>query len=86
MADELNPETSADPPVGAIMLTGYDDAIVGSADHGITYSSAKIINILCERDGMTRSEAREFFEQKILSGACIPEVATFAGGGPVFVS
>ena len=74
-----------EPPVGAIMLVGYDDAI-GSSDAAIVYSSAKIINILCDRDGLTRSEALEFFEKHILSIGCIPEVATFAGGGPVFVS
>lgn len=49
------------------MLTwdGYDDAIVGIAHRGddsfVVYDWYKCLDILVERDGMTRAEAKEWF-------------------------
>ena len=56
---------------GAIVLDGLDDAIVGIVEEfgngpRILYSKNKIIEILCERDEMTYSEAIEFFDYNII--------------------
>ena len=56
---------------GAIILDGLDDAIIGIVEEfgngpRILYSKPKIINILCERDLMTQSEAEEFYDYNIL--------------------
>lgn len=56
---------------GAIKLDGLDDAIVGICEefgngYRILYSKSKIINILCERDLMTESDAEEFYDYNIL--------------------
>ena len=56
---------------GAILLDGLEEAIMGITDEfgngrRILYSKDKIINILMERDGMTSSEAEEFFDYNIL--------------------
>ena len=57
---------------GAIKLDGFDDAIVGiveqfgGAGPQILYSKNKIIYTLQERDGMTWSEAEEFYDYNIL--------------------
>jgi hypothetical protein len=56
---------------GAIKLDGLDDAILGVVeDFGngprILYSKNKIIYTLQERDGMTWSEAEEFYDYNIL--------------------
>ena len=56
---------------GAILLDGLDDAIFGSVEEfgnspRILYSKNKILNILSERDGMTWSEAEEFYDYNIL--------------------
>ena len=58
---------------GAVLLTGLDEAIVGITDEfgngrRILYSKDKIISILQERDGMTWSEAEEFFDYNIKGG------------------
>ena len=58
---------------GAILLDGLEEAIMGITDEfgngrRILYSKDKIINILMERDGMTSSEAEEFFDYNILGG------------------
>jgi hypothetical protein len=56
---------------GAIILDDLDDAIIGIVEEfgngpRILYSKPKIINILCERDLMTQSEAEEFYDYNIL--------------------
>jgi hypothetical protein len=56
---------------GAIILDGLDDAIIGIVEEfgngpRILYSKPKILNILCERDSMTQSEAEEFYDYNIL--------------------
>jgi hypothetical protein len=56
---------------GAIKLDGLDDAIIGVVEEfgngpRILYSRKKIINILCDRDHMTMSEAIEFYDYNIL--------------------
>ncbi len=58
---------------GAILLDGLESAIVGITDEFGTgrrmlYSKDKIISILQERDGMTWSEAEEFFDYNIKGG------------------
>ena len=55
---------------GAIKLDGLDDAILGIVEEfgngpRILYSKNKILNILSERDGMTWSEAEEFYDYNI---------------------
>lgn len=61
---EINPE--------ALTADGFDEAIIGMAeriDLGsiVAYDVDKIINILVERDGMSYSEAREYYEYNILN-------------------
>ena len=56
---------------GAVILDGLDDAIIGIVEEfgngpRILYSHKKIINILCERDGMNESDAIEFYDYNIL--------------------
>jgi hypothetical protein len=56
---------------GAIILDGLNDAIIGITEEfgngpRILYSKNKILNILCERDGMTWSESEEFYDYNIL--------------------
>ena len=56
---------------GAVLLTGLEEAIVGIAEEfgngrRVIYSKNKILTILQERDGMTWSEAEEFFDYNIL--------------------
>jgi len=57
---------------GAILLNGLDEAILGVVEEfgavgcRILYSKHKILTILCERDGMTWSEAEEFYDYNIL--------------------
>jgi hypothetical protein len=56
---------------GAILLDGLEDAIIGVVEEfgngrRVLYSVDKIINILMERDGMTDSEAYEFYDFNIL--------------------
>ena len=56
---------------GAIKLDGLDDAIIGICEEfgngpRILYSKNKILNILCERDLMTMSDAEEFYDYNIL--------------------
>jgi hypothetical protein len=55
----------------------FDAAIVGVADRigmptVVVYDSSKVIDILCERDGMDREQATEFYEFNIL-GAYVGE-------------
>lgn len=56
---------------GAVLLTGLEDAIVGVVEEfgngrRMLYSKQRILEILCERDGMTVSEAEEFYDYNIL--------------------
>lgn len=56
---------------GAIILDGLDYAIIGiTQEFGngprILYSKNKILQILQERDGMTHTEAEEFYDYNIL--------------------
>lgn len=55
---------------GAVLLTGLDNAIIGIVEdftgRKILYSKPKILNILMARDGMTESEAEEFYDYNIL--------------------
>lgn len=56
---------------GAILLDGLEEAIIGIVEEfgngrRILYSKDKILNILETRDGMTSSEAEEFYDYNIL--------------------
>jgi len=56
---------------GAVILDGLDEAIIGVTEEfgnnsRILYSKDKILNILCERDGMDIEEAIEFYDYNIL--------------------
>jgi hypothetical protein len=56
---------------GAVILDGLDNAIIGITEEfgigrRILYSKYKILDTLCERDGMTWSEAEEFYDYNIL--------------------
>lgn len=56
---------------GAIILDGLDSAIIGvieefGRDNRILYSKNKILEILSERDGISWSEAEEFYDYNIL--------------------
>ena len=53
------------------ILDGLNDAIIGITEEfgngpRILYSKNKILNILCERDGMTWSDSEEFYDYNIL--------------------
>ncbi len=71
---------------GLLFLTEpeFDEAIVGLGDRigmetVVVYDTTKIIDILCERDGMERDEATEFYEFNI-AGAYVGERT------PLFIS
>jgi hypothetical protein len=55
---------------GAIILSDLNTAIIGIVEdfngRRILYSKEKILNILMIRDGMTTSEAEEFYDYNIL--------------------
>ena len=56
---------------GAILLDGLEASIIGITEEfgngpRILYSKSKILNILSERDGMTWSEAEEFYYYNIV--------------------
>ena len=56
---------------GAVILDGLNEAIIGIVEEfgngpRILYSKPKILNILCERDLMTQSDAEEFYDYNIL--------------------
>lgn len=72
---ELNP--------AALSADGFDDAIIGIAQrHGseplLAYSISKCIQVLMERDGMSREDASEFLEFNTL-GAWVGD------GTPIFI-
>ena len=64
----------------AVAAVGFDEAIIGMVDiDGVTrvcYSQSEVIEIL-ERDGMSNSEAMEYFEFNV-EGAVVE-------GGPLFI-
>ena len=56
---------------GAILLDGLENAIIGVVEEfgtgrRVLYSKDMILKILTERDGMTWSEAEEFYDFNIL--------------------
>jgi hypothetical protein len=57
---------------GSILLDGLESAIIGVVNtfegNRILYSKQKIYDILQERDGMTQSEAEDFFDYNIIGG------------------
>jgi hypothetical protein len=73
----------------AILLDGYDDAILGfipSADGErahIVYSQTKCIEVLMERDKMSHTDAIEFFEFNTVRS--IPYMPTEEAGEPMIV-
>lgn len=60
-----------DEPDDLIFAEGYDAAILGIANiegvDVVAYDSAKVISVLCRRDGMSSNEATEFFDYNISS-------------------
>lgn len=68
---------------GAIILTGFESAIVGIVEEfgtgrRILYSKHKILDILQTKDSMTYSEAEEYFDYNIIGGY-------FGDQNPVFL-
>ena len=58
---------------GAILLDGLELAIVGVVQEfgngpRVLYSKDKILDILQQRDGMSYTEAEEFFDYNIIGG------------------
>lgn len=58
---------------GSVLLDGLELAIIGIVQEfgngpRILYSKDKILDILQKRDGMTYSEAEEFFDYNIIGG------------------
>ena len=57
---------------GLIKIDGYDDCIIGEGvsyifdGHHLVYDLEKIISKMMKRDGMSESEAYEFYEYNIL--------------------
>ena len=52
--------------MGAVLFTGWDDAIVGATDEGqAVYSYDLILETLKERDGLTDEEARDWIEYNL---------------------
>lgn len=67
---------------GAVILDGFDDAIVGIAEEfgngkRILYSKYKIFEILVKRDNMTYSDAEEFYNYNILGMYVSPQNPVF---------
>lgn len=61
---EINPD--------ALMLDGFDDAIIGMAERinlgpVVAYDIEKIIEVMMERDGMDYAEALEYYSFNIQS-------------------
>jgi hypothetical protein len=56
---------------GAVRLDGLDSAIIGiteefGGNRRLLYGKTEILKILISRDGMTHSEAEEFYDYNIL--------------------
>ena len=49
-----------------VILDGLDAAVIEQRGSRLVYSEEKIIDILMERDGMTREEAIEFIDYNIV--------------------
>jgi hypothetical protein len=68
-------EISAEPD-SLLFADGYDEAIVGigvcQGVEIVVYDTANVLRVLRRRDGMTQSEAEEFFEFNVL-GAWVGE-------------
>lgn len=68
----------------ALMVDGFDDAIIGIAERCgsvplVAYSTNAIIKILMERDGLDSDEAYEYYNFNI--------VGSFVGEGtPIFIN
>lgn len=61
----------------AVVLDGYDDAIIGVSDDGkVVYDYDKMVECLTERDGMTDTEAIEFIDYNTIRA--IPYAGAFA--------
>jgi hypothetical protein len=68
LIEDYNIDEIAD---GAILLDGLENAIIGVVEEfgngrRVLYSKDMILKILTERDGMTWSEAEEFYDFNIL--------------------
>lgn len=55
----------------AVLLTGLEEAVIGIVEEfgngpRILYSKSKILEILCKRDLMTQSDAKEFYDYNII--------------------
>lgn len=64
-----------------VSADGFDAAILGIEEKPdgvrLIYSVSKAIDVLVQRDGMSRQEATEFLEFNIIDGAPFP-------GGPIW--
>lgn len=64
-----------------VSADGFDAAILGLEEKPdgvrVIYSVSKAIDILVQRDGMSRQEATEFLEFNVINGAPFP-------GGPIW--
>ena len=51
-----------------LIADGFDDAIIGIewSSERVVYCVSKCLDILIERDGMTYSEAIEYFEKELI--------------------
>jgi hypothetical protein len=68
LIEDYNIDEIAD---GAILLDGLEEAIIGVVEEfgngpRVLYSKNKVLDILSKRDGMTWSEAEEFYDFNIL--------------------
>jgi hypothetical protein len=67
----MRPEQVAEYNEEALLIDGFDEALMGVAERiNLTpvaaYNVDKILEILIERDGMTSDEALEYFEYNII--------------------
>jgi hypothetical protein len=67
----MTPEQVAEYNEEALLIDGFDEALMGVAERiNLTpvaaYNVDKILEILIERDGMTSDEALEYFEYNII--------------------
>jgi hypothetical protein len=86
--DVIN-DTLEERGLSAILLDGYDDAILGFSINAdgerahIAYSQSKCIEVLMNRDKMSHGEAIEFFEFNTVRS--IPYMPTTEAGEPTIV-
>ena len=89
-ADCAEPDTDTDMsvsfiPEDTIVINGFEDCIIGVVSGAslnrdvLCYDEAKMIQKLCDRDGMTYIEAAAFFEYNILN-------AYMGENSPVFMT